>query len=221
MKILWVSWSNELAWQGEIIGYRNLHTNKILSKKQYDEMREREILEKWNELSEELGEELREEDYGIFEEFRKNRLEDPDTDFEPLVEFIVSENENLEKYEPYIELHFLEIIALENDTTIYQIAKEGDLQEATLYNMIRRNTPFDKITVGTLGGICKGLGITEFEFMSKYAHRFVKPITITIYECINCGTTYHKSDLLSGEEQCRFCHAILEEKEVEFELEDE
>src|SRR5690606_15402580 len=120
----------------------------------------------------------------------------------------------------YVEMHWLEIAALENDTTIYQIARDGGLQEPTLYNMIRRNTPFDKITVGTFGGICKGLGLTEFEFMTIYRHRFVKPITITLYECINCGTTYHKSDLLSGEEQCRLCHAVLQEKEVELEYEE-
>lgn len=220
MKILWVSWQNELGWGGDIVGYRNLHTNKILSKKQYEKMVEREIFEKWNELGEELGEKLREENYGTFEKFRKNRLEAPDTDFEALVEFIVDEDEDLEKYEPYMEMHWLEIIILENGTTIYRVAKEGDLQEATLYNMIRRNTPFDKITIKTLNGICKGLGLTEFEFLTKYRDRFVKPITITIYECINCGTTYHKSDLHEGEEQCRLCHAVLQEKEVELEYEE-
>lgn len=215
MRILWVSWNNELAWQGEIIGYRNKNSNKILSKNQYNEMIEKEIKTQWEEMAEEEKAE-----YDSFEHFRKNILDVDDHNFEPLVEFIVSDDDDLKQYEPYIEMHWLEIAALENDTTIYQIAKEGDLQEATLYNMIRRNTEFDKITIKTLNGICKGLGLTEFEFLTKYRDRFVKPITITLYECINCGTTYHKSDLLSGEEQCRLCHAILEEKEVEIEYEE-
>lgn len=99
-KKIWVNWSNELAWQGDIVAYQNRHTNQIISKKTYNEMIEREILDFWLSLNENQKKE-----YSNFKNFRQYILSIPDSDFIPLVEIIVSDNEDLEKYKPYIEVH--------------------------------------------------------------------------------------------------------------------
>lgn len=100
MKKILVSWNNEYGFQGNIVAYRNKYTDKIISKKEYDEQNERMILDLWNHAIDEDEK----EDFKNFDEFRRRMLEYPDDDFEPLVQIIVEDDEDLEKYEPYILL---------------------------------------------------------------------------------------------------------------------
>lgn len=166
LKILWVYYSNEYAWNGEIVGYINKNNGKLLSKKQYEEMIEREAMEKWQDMDvEELT------NYEDFEDFWANILNSVESDFEPLVEIIIDENDDIEKYNPYIEMNWLEILALEHEKSIYQIAKKGGLTPSTLYSIIDNNTSVLDISDETLNAICKGLGISIFEFIYKYDGR--------------------------------------------------
>src|SRR5690606_23986083 len=130
-KILWVSWKNQYVWGGDIIGYINKNNNKLLSRKQYEEMIEREVYEKWYNMD--IEEIL---NYNDFDDFYESILNNPDNDYEPLVEIILSYDDNIdyddiEMYNPYIEMHWLEILALENEVSIYQIAKKGGLSTST------------------------------------------------------------------------------------------
>lgn len=166
MKILWVSWSNEYAWGGDIIAYRNKNNDMIMSKKQYDKMIERELQEILSNMDiQKLA------DYEDFDDFWASNLNSVETDFEPLVEFIVGEDEDMEKYNPYIEMHWLEILALEHEKSIFQIAKKGGLSSSTLYSIIDRNTQLCDISVEVLNKILKGLGITIFGFIYNYDGR--------------------------------------------------
>ena len=165
-KILWVSWSNEYAWGGDIIAYRNKNNDMILSKKQYNKMIERELQEILSNMDiQELA------DYEDFEDFWTNNLNSVETDFEPLVEIIIDDDEDIEKYNPYIEMHWLEILALEHEKSIFQIAKKGGLSSSTLYSIIDRNTQLYDISVEVLNKILKGLGITIFGFIYNYDGR--------------------------------------------------
>ena len=166
MKILWVSWSNEYAWGGDIIAYRNKNNDMILTKKMYEEMIERELQEILSNMDiHELA------DYEDFEDFWKNNLNSVETDFEPLVEIIVDDDEDIEKYNPCLEMHWLEILALEHEKSIFQIAKKGGLSSSTLYSIIDRNTQLCDISVEVLNKILKGLEITIFSFIYKYDDR--------------------------------------------------
>ena len=165
-KILWVSWSNEYAFGGDIVGYQNKNNDMIISKEQYEEMIERELRETW--LNMDINKIA---NFESFDEFKKSALDNVETDFEPLVEIIIDENEDIEKYNPCLEMHWLEILALENEKSIYQIAKKGDLTTSTLYSLIDRNTQLGDISVDTLNKILKGLGITIFGFIYNYDGR--------------------------------------------------
>src|SRR5690606_6378 len=110
-------------------------------------------------------------DYEDFDDFWANNLNSVETDFEPLVEFIVDDDEDIEKYNPYIEMHWLEILALEHEKSIFQIAKKGGLSSSTLYSIIDRNTQLCDISVEVLNKILKGLEITIFGFIYKYDGR--------------------------------------------------
>ena len=90
-KILWVSCENQYAWGGDIVGYINKNNNKLLSKKQYEEMIEKEIFNKWYNMD--IGEIM---EYKDFEDFRKNILDNPDNDYEPLVEVILSDYDDID-----------------------------------------------------------------------------------------------------------------------------
>ena len=170
-KILWVSWENQYAWGGDIVGYINKNNNKLLSRKQYEEMIEREVYEKW--YSSDIEEII---NYNDFDEFRKSILDNPELDFEPLVEVVLSDYDDIdyddiEMYNPYIEMHWLEILSLENEKSIYQIAKKGGLTSSTLYSIIDRDTQLCDISVETLNKILKGLDMSIFEFINKYDGR--------------------------------------------------
>src|SRR5690606_34299277 len=159
---------NEYAWDSEIVGYINKNNNKLITKKQYDEMVEREAYERWQDMDvDELA------DYEDFENFWANILNSVDNDFIPLFEIIVNENDDIEKYNPYIEMHWLEILALENEKSIYQIAKKGGLSTSTLYNMIDKDTQICDISIKTLSKILKGLNISLNDFVDKYYNRFL------------------------------------------------
>lgn len=166
-KILWVSWENQYVWGGDVVGYINKNNNKLLSKKQYEEMIEREIYEKWYNMDiEQILE------YDDFDDFRKNILDNPDNDYVPLVEVILSDcKDDLEMYEPYIEMHWLDVLAIEHNKSIYQIAKKGGLSSSTLYSIIDRDTQLCDITAETLNKILKGLEMNIFEFIYKYDER--------------------------------------------------
>ena len=166
-KILWVYYTNEYAWNGDIVGYININNNKLLTKKQYDKMVEREAYEKWQNMNiEELT------DFEDFENFWAYILNNSfENDFIPLVEIIIDENDDIEKYNSYIEMHWLEILALEHEVSIYQIAKKGGLSTSTLYSMIDRNTQLCDISAETLNKILKVLNMNIFEFMYKYDGR--------------------------------------------------
>lgn len=167
IKILWASWLNQYAWGGEVVGYYNKNTGKILSKRQYKEMIERELQEKW--LNMDLNEMA---NFESFDDFKKSTLNDVDTDYEPLIEVIISDDEKgFDMYEPFIEMHWLEILALEHEKSIYQIAKKGGLPTSTLYSIIDRDTPLGDITIETISKILKGLEITIFGFIYKYDGR--------------------------------------------------
>lgn len=167
-KILWVNYSNEYAWNGDIVGYINKNNNKLLSRKQYEELIEREVYEKWYNMDiEEILE------YDDFDDFRKNILDNPDNDYEPLVEIIINENDDIEKYNPYIEMHWLEILALENEVSIYRIAKKGGLPTSTLYSIIDKDIQLCDITTETLNKILKGLNMNIIEFIYKYDGRLI------------------------------------------------
>ena len=166
-KILWVYYTNEYAWDGEIVGYINKNNNKLLSKKQYNKMIEREIREKWKYMDlEELV------NYGNFDFFRIHMLNNIDIDYNALVEIIIDENDDIEKYNPYLEMHWLEVLALENEKSIYQIAKKGGLSTSTLYTMIDKDTQICDISIKTLSKILKGLNISLNDFVDKYDNRF-------------------------------------------------
>lgn len=166
-KILWVSHINMYVWGGDIVGYINKKNNKLLSRKQYEEMIEREIYEQWYSMDiEQILE------YDDFDNFRRNILDNPDNDYVPLVEVILTDYEgDLEMYEPYIEMHWLEILAIEHSKSIYQIAKKGGLPSSTLYSLIDRDTQLCDINTETLNSICKGLEISIIEFIYKYDGR--------------------------------------------------
>ena len=170
-KILWVSHSNMYVWGGDIVGYINKKNNKLLSRKQYENMVEKEVYEKWYNMT--LEEIMNYED---FEDFYKSILDNPDLDYEPLVEVILSDYDDidyddLDMYDPYLEMHWLEVLALENEKSIYQIAKKGGLSTSTLYSMIDRDTYLCDISVETLNKILKGLDMNIFEFIQKYDGR--------------------------------------------------
>ena len=62
--------------------YRNKWTRTLLTDKEYAELREREVVELWNELSAEEREE-----WGSFEEFKEKEFSIyPDPDFEYIEE---------------------------------------------------------------------------------------------------------------------------------------
>lgn len=167
-RILWVNYSNEYAWNGDIIGYINKNNNKLLSRKQYNELIEREVYEKWYNMDiEEII------NYNDFEDFYKSILNNPDNDYEPLVEIIINENDDIEKYKPYLEMHWLEILALENEVSIYQIAKKGGLSTSTLYSIIDKDIQLCDILDETLNKILKGLNMNIFEFIYKYEGRLI------------------------------------------------
>lgn len=169
-RILWVSYLNEYAWCGDIIGYRNIHTNEIISKETYEEMIKREAKEKWENMWENMNvDELTNcEDA---ENLWANILNSVETDYEALVEIIVDDNEDIEKYEPCFEMHWLEVLAIEYNMSIYEIAKKSNLTKSTLYSIISRKTQLEDISDMTLNAICKGLGITIMELIYKYEGR--------------------------------------------------
>ena len=171
-KILWVSCSNEyvkeIAKDENIIGYFHKNTNKILTKRQYNEILEQEIGERWwntnlNEIT----------DFENFDDFIKDTLKDIENEYEALVEIVIDENDDIERYNPYIKMHWLEILALENEVSIYQIAKKGGLSTSTLYSMIDRDTQIYDISDETLNKILKGLNMNIFEFIYKYDGRLI------------------------------------------------
>ena len=165
-KILWVYYFNEYAWDGEIVGYINKNNNKLITKKQYDEMVERKAYEKWQDMDvDEMA------DYEDFENFWANILNSVDNDFIPLVEIAINENDDIEKYNPYIEMHWLEILAIEFEKSIYQIAKKGKLSTSTLYSLIEKDTQLCDISLKTLNMILKGLDISLIDFINIYKNR--------------------------------------------------
>lgn len=168
LKILWVNCSNEYALNGDIVAYFNKNTNKIITKKQYEKMKEKELQEKLQDMDiQELV------DYEDFENFYANVLNSIGNDYEPLVEIIINENDDVEKYNPYIEIHWLEILALENEVSIYQIAKRGGLPTSTLYSIIDKDIQLYDISDETLNKILKGLNMNVFEFIYKYDGRLI------------------------------------------------
>ena len=66
------------------------------------------------------------------------------------------------------EKHWLYQVANENNTTLYQMAKSGNISESTLYKMIARNTLFKNITINTMVKIAKSINLTSYEFVDKY-----------------------------------------------------
>src|SRR5690606_3273968 len=99
-----------------------------------------------------------------------------ETDFEPLVEVILSDYndiyyDDLKMYEPYVEIHWLELLALEHDKSIYEIATKGNIAKSTLYNIISKKIYLDNISKETLNAILKGLEISIIEFINKYNDR--------------------------------------------------
>jgi len=171
LKILWVSWKNQSVWGGDIVAYINKNNNKLLSRKQYEAMVEKEVYEKWYNMD--IEEIL---NYDDFEDFYRSILNNPENDYEPLVEVVLSGDEIYIDmcepfYEPCIEMNWLEILALEHEKSIYQIAKKGGLSPSTLYSIIDNNTQALDISNDTLIAICKGLGISVFEFLYKYDGR--------------------------------------------------
>lgn len=100
MRAILVSWHNEYAFGGDVVAYKNIFTGEVIDKKRYSDMLEREIVEMWHVIGK-----FGKKEYGTFENFRKCMLESPDTDFIPLVQVYVDENEDLEKYGDYIKLY--------------------------------------------------------------------------------------------------------------------
>lgn len=68
--------------------------------------------------------------------------------------------------------HWLEELVEENNTTIYQVAKKGNMVGGQLYQLVNRNTPIGKIGLSTADGIAKGLGITIIEFLERYYEKY-------------------------------------------------
>lgn len=93
---------------------------------------------------------------------------------EQLIDFLNRHGDN-EKYT--LETHWLEIIADEEKTSIYQIAKDGNIDRSHLYKVIERNTDFDKMSISTMNAIARGLGLSAYQFMDKYADRFSEKAT--------------------------------------------
>ena len=118
-------------------------------------MLEREAVECWkNNLEENI------ENFRTFENYRKQLLENNvDRDFEELEDD---------------DLHWLEVIAYENNISISELAKKGDLHHSVLYRQIERNSSFNNSTISTLNSLAVALNMTIQEFIDKYFDRFFK-----------------------------------------------
>lgn len=88
MKRILISYYSEAGFGGDIVAYQHKHTQQVVSKEQYNNMIEREIKELWNLYGK--------KEYGNFKDFREVMLKLSETDFVPLVEIIVENDENLE-----------------------------------------------------------------------------------------------------------------------------
>ncbi len=100
MRAILVSWYNEYAWGGDVVAYLNRFTGEVIDKKQYNDLLEREILDHWYLLDADEQKEFK-----SFNGFRRYMLDKVDTDYIPLVQVIVEDDEDLEKYGEYIKLY--------------------------------------------------------------------------------------------------------------------
>ncbi len=86
---------------------------------------------------------------------------------------VIVDNAKWEELQETYKCHWLDIICLENETTIYKIAKNADCDKSVLYRVISNNADFENISLSTMNAIAKGLNMTAYEFVKKYFNRFM------------------------------------------------
>ena len=67
--------------------------------------------------------------------------------------------------------HWLEQIAQEYNTTVYGIARDGRINDNSLYRIVKRGSSLGSISVNTADAIARGLGMSIPEFLEKYYER--------------------------------------------------